>query len=308
MRNRDARKEYARYQSTLMRAARRGEAGQAMETLREMAHAGAAPTAVQYTTAIVACGRAGKSEDMVRVLNDMRRHGVTPTHHTYGALITGFGRAADFHNAVVAFEKMQAVDGLEPTTEVINQLMHACTQTGHWSAALRHFATLMELGLRPDRITFNAALHACACGKQAVQAAQVFRAMGESGVAPDDVTYDTLIRALAHHEERGPLDEVRAACGARHRLLPSSAGRSVDTALPRSWPACVSRRAARALSRLSPPTSPSQRRLPSDATQEAHSASSKPLTAAASPRRSGATRKCSTRSRGAGRRAVLSAC
>lgn len=209
MRNRDARKEYSRYQATLMRAARRGEAGQAVETLREMAHAGAAPTAVQYTTAIVACGRAGKSEDMVRVLNDMRRHGVTPTHHTYGALITGFGRANDFHNAVVAYEKMQAVDGLEPTTEVINQLMHACTHTGHWSAALRHFGTLLDLGLRPDLITFNTALHACACGKQAVQAAQVFRAMGESGVAPDTVTYDTLIRALAHHPDRAPLDEVR---------------------------------------------------------------------------------------------------
>ncbi|XP_030472219.1 pentatricopeptide repeat-containing protein At1g11290, chloroplastic-like [Syzygium oleosum] len=146
---------------------------------------------------------------------------------TWSAMVSAYARAALVDQAFYCFVLMRA-EGLSPDSEIIVNILLACTGTGAFAWGRRIHAYLSKCGMNDvilktalvdmyakcgdvvgARILFDEAIYRDICmwnamiggyGKHGFgkEALQLFREMEESGMKPNDMTYIVVLQACSH--------------------------------------------------------------------------------------------------------------
>ena len=197
------------------------------------------PTRADYTEVLYAHAQAGKMNDVPRWLKMMMNDDIPPDDYVYAILIKGFGSAGDITSLSKLLERMkftgvklnlhgyttviaflartgdsveaertynQALEfGIKPDIKMLNALMYAHVQSGHWKGVVNVFGYIKSLPgkrYRPTTPTYNTLLKAFVLiGAPFPTVRDLVIELESMGTRPDVHTFGLLVQSACDNKE-----------------------------------------------------------------------------------------------------------
>jgi len=132
-----------------------GLVDRALEVLAEMkANKDITPDEHTYNTIINGCARQGLCDKGLAILDEMCRSGVTPSNFTLSVLVKMAGRGRRLEKAFELCDELRQAFGIQPNTQVYNNLIAACIHVKRCDRALEVLERMVKEHVRLDKRTY----------------------------------------------------------------------------------------------------------------------------------------------------------
>ena len=159
-----------------------------------------------YTYAILLKGFAfsGDVSSLSKLLKRMKSSGITPNLHGYTIVISFLAQTGDSVGAERTYQRA-LTDGIKPDIKMLNALMFAHVQSGHWQGVVDTFnyiKSLPDRRYRPTTATYNTLLKAYVLiGTPFSTISDLVTEQEALGTRPDAHTFALLVQSACDHKE-----------------------------------------------------------------------------------------------------------
>ncbi|KAL8088854.1 hypothetical protein AgCh_038570 [Apium graveolens] len=156
--------------------------------------------AIVYNTMLSICGKANDWVQTERIWRNLKDNGHAGTIVTYRLLVCIFVRCSQNELALDAYHEM-IHNSVEPTDDVMQAIIGACSKEGEWDMALSVFHNMLNQGMKPNAVACNALINSLGKAHKANLALEVYGIMKSLGHVPDAYTWNAILGALYRADE-----------------------------------------------------------------------------------------------------------
>jgi len=213
----------AHYTEVLLAHARAGDMDRVHTWLKRMTDDNITPDAYVYAILLKGFGSSGDVASSSRLLKTMKSSGIKLNLHGYTTVISFLAQTGDSVGAERTYQQALK-DGIKPDIKMLNALMHAHVQSGHWQGVVDVFNYIRNLPgkrHRPTTATYNTVLKAhVLLGAPLSTISDLVVEQEALGTRPDAHTFAILIQSACDHKELdlaldllGHMDQLASKAG-----------------------------------------------------------------------------------------------
>lgn len=194
----------AHYTELLFAHAQAGDMGNVHKWLTKMMEDNIAPDDYIYAILVKGFTSSRDVSSLSKLLEKMRSTGVTLNLHGYTTVISFLARTGDSVEAERTYQ-LALRHGIKPDIRMLNALMYAHVQSGHWQGVIRTFSYIKSLPgrrYRPTTPTYNILLKAfLLIGAPFSTVRDLVVELEAIGTRPDVHTFAILIQSACDNKE-----------------------------------------------------------------------------------------------------------
>ncbi|KAK1356429.1 Pentatricopeptide repeat-containing protein [Heracleum sosnowskyi] len=156
--------------------------------------------AIVYNTMLSICGKANDWVQTERIWRNLKDNGHAGTVVTYRLLVCIFARCSQNELALDAYREM-IQNSVEPTDDVMQAVIGACSKEGEWDMALSVFHNMLNRRMKPNAVACNALINSLGKANKANSALEVYGIMKSLEHVPDAYTWNAILGALYRADE-----------------------------------------------------------------------------------------------------------
>ena len=192
------------YTEVLFAHAQAGDMDRVHTWLRRMAEDKIVPDAYTYAILLKGFGSSGDHAAFFNLLKKMKSSGIKPNLQGYTTVIALLSQTGDSVGAERTYQQALK-DGIKPDIKMLNALMHAHVQSGHWQGVVDTFnyiKTLPGKRYRPTTATYNTLLKAhVLLGTPFSDIGDMAMEQEALGTRPDAYVYALLVQSACDNKE-----------------------------------------------------------------------------------------------------------